>query len=261
MSRLGAAVGLLVDGMEGVDRFLGMEVAGAKSAPTREKKTPEEKRASELSHAMSKFMRHTCDAKLYGADGRMKIEDLLKDDDFPKPKGKGVLPYTAEEVIKLVEAEAGSSKRHGLDESKKYVYCFQGLKSSYFTPDGPIERDQLYGPYLKSPLLEPVFHSTSDTSVDGINREGLNPSDRDIHMWTKEGEKKGRSIFTAIYKIDMAGAMRHGCVFWQAGNGVVLSDKNIPFEFLQMQKIDEDIDWEDDFFAKTWVPTTVFVCF
>jgi hypothetical protein len=43
-------------------------------------------------------------------------------------------------------------------------------------------------------------------------------------------------------------------VFWQAGNGVVLTDKNIPFQFLQKRVIDEDIDWEDDFFAKTWVP-------
>ena len=246
MSCLGLAVGLLVDGMDGVDRFLGMDVASAKGAP-REKKSPAEKRASELSHAMSKFMRHTCDAKLYGDDGRMKIEDLIAG---IKPKGKDAAAYTAEEVRALVGAEEGSSKRHGLDETGNYVYCYQGLKSSYFTPAGPIDRDKLYGLRLTDPLQEPVFHSTSDASVAGIDREGLNPSDRDIHMWTKEGEKKGRADFTTIYKIDMAGAMTHGCVFWRAGNGVVLTDKNISFQFLQKRVIDEDIDWEDDFFAK-----------
>ena len=250
MSRLGAAVGMLVDGMDGVDRFLGMDVASAKSAP-REKKSPEEKRASELSHAMSKFMRHTCDRSLYGVDGRMKISDLVAG---IKPKGKDAAAYTADEVRALVRAEEGSSKRHGLDETRNYVYCYQGLKSIYFTPSGPIDRDKLYGPCLTDPLQEPVFHNTSDASVAGIDREGLNPSDRDIHMWTKEGEKKGRADFTTIYKIDMAGAMGRGCVFWKAGNGVVLTDKNIPFQFLQKRVIDEDIDWEDDFFAKTWVP-------
>ena len=155
----------------------------------------------------------------------------------------------------LVIAEDGSSKRHGLDGTGNYVYCYQGLKSSYFTPGGPIDRDKLYGPRLTRPLQEPVFHSTADTSVAGIDREGLNPSDRDIHMWTRDGEKKGRAEFTTVYKIDMAGAMDYGCVFWQAGNGVVLTDKNIPFQYLQKRVIDEDMDWEDDFFAKTWVPT------
>ena len=254
MSRLGAAVGLLVEKMNGINRILGMQSGGVetvKSVSTREKKTPEEKRASELSHALSKFMRHTCDAKLYGADGRMRIEDLLKG--IPKPKGKDAAAYTAEEVRALVRAEEGSSKRHGIDTTGEYVYCYQGLKSSYFTPVGPIDRDKLYGTHLTSPLSEPVFHSTSDVSVAGIDREGLNPSDRDIHMWTKDGEKKGRADFTTIYKIDMGGAMAHGCVFWKAGNGVVLTDKNIPFQFLKKQVIDEDIDWDDEFFAKPWV--------
>ena len=123
MSRLGAAVGMLVDAMDGVDGFLGMNVAGAKSAP-REEKSPEEKRASKLSHAMSKFMRHTCKKELYGDDGKMKIEDLLEG---INPKGKGAVPYTADEVRAIVAAEAGSSKRHGVDATGEFVYCYQGL--------------------------------------------------------------------------------------------------------------------------------------
>ena len=250
MSRLGAAVGLLVKKMDGVDKFLGMEVP-VDFKTIRVPKSQDEKKASKLSHAMSKFMRHTCRKELYGDDGKMKIKDLLEG---INPKGKDAVPYIADDVRALVGAEKGSSKRHGLDTTGEYVYCYQGLKSSYFTPDGPIDRDKLYGAHLSTSLSEPVFHSTSDVSVAGIDENGLNPSDRDIHMWTREGEKKGRADFTTIYKIDMAGAMARGCVFWKAENGVVLTDKNIPFKFLQKRVIDEDIDWEDDFFAKTWVP-------
>ena len=253
----------LLERVDAVSEFLGMDVSNV-AAP--EKKPPRNKREFDLSKAISTLMRHDCNPDLYDANGRMSMASLLS---ILSPGKK----YTAEEIITLIRKETGTDKRHGWENTDgiDYVYCYQGLEKKYFTPDGPIERDLLYGAALVDALDEPLFHSTKSEAAVGISAGGLRPGNRDVHMWTQSGEKKGRvrrrktdridggalaglsmsDSRDVIFKIDMQRAMDNGIKFWKAGNGVVLTDTVIPVEFLTPREMgdDEDIDWDDTFFA------------
>lgn len=74
-----------------------------------------------------------------------------------------------------------------------------------------------------------LFHGTASTSLDSIFATGLAPRSRQqVHLSSNEdtalkvGGRHGRAV---VLKVDCAGMVRDGHLFYQADNGVWLTDK------------------------------------
>jgi hypothetical protein len=264
MSRLGLAVGLLVDAMDGVDRFLGMDTGletdtamlkvGSSKKVRKGQSTSDPKN---MSRDLSWFLRHGVNPAKMDSRGRVSVDVVT--DYYPQ--------YSADDIKACVDSQDPANKRIGWDDDgggEHYVYCYQGHGDSYFKPSGPIDRDQIYK-LLPDPCPFPIFHNTQLALAESIMNHGLikgtkqsaKKESRDIHMWSPEAEKKGRinASNPVVIKINVAKARENGVIFRIAGNGVILSENDIPSDCLSRRDLNvtdgrlEAIDWTDPFFA------------
>lgn len=84
-----------------------------------------------------------------------------------------------------------------------------------------------------------LFHGTARTNVDAILAEGLKPGKRQ-HVHLSPNEETARRVgmrhgVPVIFRVDTARMHADGLVFWQADNGVWLTDVVVPTYLVLME--------------------------
>ena len=251
MNSLSLAVEQLEEGMDSVDRFLGMDaVDGGMSLGG---KTPKggggkgEKPARDpyrkTSGALSKFLRHDVDLSDIDSSGRVRMDVAELE-----------LKLNAEDIRNCIMAQTEQRMGMETDGGVEYVFCYQGHDNRYFdSENGPIQRNLIYKA-LPASFGYALFHSTKESNVESINTYGLRPAKRDVHMFASNNKKKGRlsALSNALFKVNFKFAIRDGFEFWVAGNGVILCENVIPPRYLHCtvlavnDGVVEEPDWEND---------------
>lgn len=229
-------------------------------------KAATEKADIKLSRNMARVLRHDEHfARTTRPDGCVPVDWLLKQQGFSQT--------TNADIERVICNQDNEDLRFGLkiEDTGKYVYCFQGHDAKYYAPHGPIQLDQIFR-RLTSPIE--AIHSTRSEYVNNILKHGLmfqlpegfqGPGKRHearfVHMWNRTNSiKKGRKNADAWIQVDMATAMEQGIEFYIAGNGVILATASIPSQCLsdiseQMQGAIESrplVDTTDDETYVSW---------
>ena len=169
---------------------------------------------SRASRTLSRILRHTPgEAGLtLGPGGWVRVDDLLKG-----LRSLG-MRLTREDIERIV-AENDKS-RFTFSEDGQRIRAAQGHS---------VGVDLQLAPAVPPPVL---YHGTARTSLQAILVEGLKPQrrqhvhlSRDLETATRVGTRHGKPV---VLRVDTAALQAEGHPFWQADNGVWLTDQVPP---------------------------------
>lgn len=181
------------------------------------KSTSSASRLTEVSKFLSFVLRHKPQAigLVLDAQGWAATGELLE------KAGVGGTVISRDELLAAVATS--DKKRFTLSEDGNRIRAAQGHSVSVELGLAPVQPP------------EQLFHGTATRSLDSIWSEGLRPGERQkVHLST-DG-KTARSVGSrhgkpAILKVASGQMHRDGLLFWQAENGVWLTDA-VPVRYL-----------------------------
>lgn len=168
----------------------------------------------EVSKFLSFVLRHSPEeiGIVLDAAGWVRIDDLLAK---ARKAGRGFDRAALEEVV-----ATSDKKRFTISEDGRFIRAAQGHSVKVELGHMPKEPPAV------------LFHGTAAASLDSIFATGLEPRGRqqvhlsmDIPTALKVGGRHGRPVVLTVAASDMWAA---GQQFWQADNGVWLTDKVDP---------------------------------
>lgn len=147
------------------------------------------------------------------------------------------------EVDKLIENINKTGRTINKDILDEIVCSDNKKRYEYNTNKSKIRATQGHSIKVDLELIESVpklclYHGTADRFVESINKHGLIKGTRqyvhlseDINTAIDVGKRHGQPI---VYKVDTENMLKDDYVFWQARNGVWLSE-NIPAKYLSIE--------------------------
>ena len=139
-------------------------------------------------------------------------------------KAKYVKQVTLEMLI--AEVEADEKGRFEFNSNRSKIRCVQG-----HSVENVILNLELYTDRA------PLYHGTADKNVASIMHEGILKRKRkhvhisnDIETARRVGQRHGAPV---VFEIDTQAMITHGYKFYQAENGVILTD-HVPSRYIRL---------------------------
>lgn len=152
------------------------------------------------------------------SQGWANIDELVQ-----KANGKACQGLTREILLRIVDED--SKGRYAVSEDVQKIRCVQG----HSNPNIKMNLSAKVPPAI-------LFHGTATKYIDSIMKAGLQPGSRqhvhlsaDVETAVTVGRRHGTPI---VLEINTSEMLKHGHIFFQAENGVWLTDA-VPARFVR----------------------------